>query len=335
MTFDLPTIWALIIGFGLMMYVLLDGFDLGIGLLFPLIREKHERDIIVNSVAPVWDGNETWLVLGGAGLMAAFPVAYSVILSALYLPLLFMLFGLLIRGVAFEFRFKATPSHRPAWDKLFFSGSLIATFFQGVAMGAVIVGFDVNNREYSGSAFAWLTPFSLFTGFSLLFAYSLLGATWLISKTEGHLQQHVKSYTPLLVMLLMLCMLGISIYTPLINRAVWERWFSVPNILWLSPLPLLAVFVAIATIRAMKSKNDRLPFILTLCLLLLGYAGLIISLWPNMIPPGITIYEAAAPESSLQFALYGVVAIVPVILLYTYWSYHVFRGKVTDTEGYH
>jgi len=335
MHFDLPTIWAFVIGFGLMMYVFLDGFDLGIGLLFPFIKDKHERDIMVNSVAPVWDGNETWLVLGGAGLLAAFPMAYSVILSALYGPILLMLFGLILRGVAFEFRFKATESHRPMWDKLFFIGSLMATFAQGVAMGAVILGFQVDNGEFSGGGLDWLSPFSLFTGFSLLFAYGLLGVTWLVIKTEHGLQKKMRALIKPLTLLLATCMFIISLYTPMVNESVRDLWFNLSNILYLAPLPVLTAAFAFLLMGAAHSKVESRAFICTLCMLFLGYLGLCVSLWPNIIPPGITIYQAAAPASSLKFTLVGVVLIVPVILIYTFWSYRVFRGKVVDTDGYH
>ena len=335
MYFDLPTIWAFVIGFGLMMYVFLDGFDLGIGLLFPFIKDEHERDIMVNSVAPVWDGNETWLVLGGAGLLAAFPMAYSVILSALYGPILLMLFGLILRGVAFEFRFKATESHRPIWDKLFFVGSLMATFAQGVAMGAVIIGFQVDNGEFAGGGLDWLSPFSLFTGFSLLFAYGLLGVTWLVVKTEHGLQKKMRTFIKPLTLLLVACMFIISIYTPMINDSVRDLWFNVSNILYLAPLPIFTAIFALFLMGAAHSKQEDRAFICALCMLFLGYLGLCISLWPNIIPPGITIQQAAAPLSSLKFTLVGVVFIVPVILIYTFWSYRVFRGKVVDTDGYH
>lgn len=335
MHFDLPTIWAFVIGFGLMMYVFLDGFDLGIGLLFPFIKDKHERDIMVNSVAPVWDGNETWLVLGGAGLLAAFPVAYSVILSALYGPILLMLFGLILRGVAFEFRFKATESHRPMWDKLFFVGSLMTTFAQGVAMGAVILGFQVENFEFAGGGLDWLSPFSLFTGFSLLFAYGLLGVTWLVIKTEHGLQKKMRSFIKPLTLLLSACMFIISIYTPMVNESVRDLWFNLSNIIYLAPLPIFTATFALLLMGAAHSKEEYRAFICALCMLFLGYLGLCVSLWPNIIPPSITIYQAAAPISSLKFTLVGVVLIVPVILIYTFWSYRVFRGKVVDTDGYH
>ena len=195
MGIDLPLIWALIIAFGLMMYVFMDGFDLGIGILFPFIRDRVDRDTMVNTVAPVWDGNETWLVLGGAALMGAFPLAYSVLLSALYLPLFFMLVGLILRGVAFEFRFKAHEAHRALWDIAFASGSYLAAFSQGVAIGAFINGFNMSGTTYAGGSFDWLTPFSLFTGVGLILAYALLGSTWLIMKTEGTLQHRFKSMT--------------------------------------------------------------------------------------------------------------------------------------------
>ncbi len=185
---DLPLLWAAIIVVGVVMYVLLDGFDLGVGILFPFLPTDQDRDLAMNSVAPIWDGNETWLVLGGAGLFAAFPLAYAVILPGTYLPLIIMLLGLIFRGVAFEFRFKA-HHRRHLWDKAFHYGSLAATIAQGMVLGAFIQGFEVENRQFAGGMFDWLTPFSLLTGAALISGYALLGATWLIMKTERELQE--------------------------------------------------------------------------------------------------------------------------------------------------
>jgi len=336
MGLDLVTVWTLVIGFGLMMYVLLDGFDLGIGLLFLGVRNKHDRDIMVNSVAPVWDGNETWLVLGGAGLMAAFPLAYSVILEALYIPLLAMLFGLILRGVAFEFRFKAIPKHQGVWDILFCIGSLLATFFQGASMGAVIQGFAVENSQYVGGAWDWLNWFSILTGFSLLPAYALLGSTWLLIKTEGELYKKMRHYSHHLLVWLGYAMTAILLITPFLNDALRERWLTLPNFFYMGFVPMLGLMLYTWVYYVIRFSDwEKWPFAITLTMLGTAYFTLITSLWPNIIPPNITTHEAAAPESSLRFALWGVVIIVPVILGYTYWSYHVFRGKVRDTEGYH
>ena len=335
MGIDLPLIWILIIAFGVMMYVVMDGFDLGIGILFPFVRNRGDRDTMINTVAPVWDGNETWLVLGGASLLAAFPLAYSVLLSALYLPLVLMLAGLIWRGVAFEFRFKAQDAHKAFWDQAFSWGSYIATFSQGACLGAFINGFKVTGPSYMGGALDWLTPFSLFTGLGLVVAYALLGSTWLIMKTEGTLQRRMIALArPVTVALL--AVIGIvSLWTPLAHPAVAARWFTLPNLFFFSPVPLLVLATAWAISRALKRETHAAPFLLTLFLMLLGYSGLAISLWPNIIPPAVSIREAAGPPQSMGFTLVGALFIIPVILAYTAWSYFVFRGKVKAGEGYH
>ncbi len=335
MGIDLPVVWAVIIAFGLMMYVIMDGFDLGIGILFPLVRNREDRDTMVNTVAPVWDGNETWLVLGGAALMAAFPMAYAVILSALYLPLVLMLLGLIWRGVAFEFRFKADEHHKALWDRAFAGGSYVATFFQGVSLGAFLNGFKIENGAFVGGALDWITPFSLFTGFGLIVAYALLGSTWLIIKTEGALYgRMVVLARP--VALALLAVIGIvSLWTPFAHPDIAERWFSFPNIIFLSPVPMLVLVSVRLILLSLQGTPHAGPFILTLFLLFLGYSGLGISLWPNIIPPDITIREAAAPAQSMGFALVGALFIIPFVLGYTAWSYYVFRGKVKAGDGYH
>jgi len=335
MGIDLPLIWAIIIGFGLMMYVIMDGFDLGIGILFPLVRNRGDRDTMVNTVAPVWDGNETWLVFGGAALYAAFPLAYAVVLSALYLPLVLMLAGLIWRGVAFEFRFKAAEAHKPFWDKAFAWGSYIATFFQGVALGAFINGFPVADRSYAGGALDWLTPFSFFTGLGLIAAYALLGSTWLIMKTEGDLQRRMIALARPATLALLAAMAVVSLWTPLAHPDVAARWFSLPNLVFFSPVPLLVLLAAWLLLRALARGAQATPFALALFLLFLGYSGLAISLWPNLIPPAISIWDAAGPSQALGFTLVGTLFIIPFILAYTAWSYYVFRGKVRAGEGYH
>jgi cytochrome bd ubiquinol oxidase subunit II len=335
MGIDLPLIWALIIGFGVMMYVLMDGFDLGIGILYPFIPDRHHRDVAMNTVAPVWDGNETWLVLGGAGLLAAFPLVYSIVLTALYLPLIFMLLGLIFRGIAFEFRFKARDNERHIWDKAFIGGSFTATFFQGVVLGAYVSGLPVEDGAYPGGPLDWIAPFPLFTGVALVFAYALLGSTWLIMKTEGELQFRMFHLTRPLMWILLAAIGVISVWTPLRDPAIAERWFSFPNLIWFSPVPLLVVGAALLMQRALARGRSVAPFLLALLLMFLGYAGLAISGWPNILPPNISIWEAAAPPQSLGFALVGALLIIPFILMYTAFAYYVFRGKVRPGDGYH
>lgn len=335
MGIDLPLVWAVIILFGVMMYVIMDGFDLGIGILFPFFGAKEDRDIMMNTVAPFWDGNETWLVLGGAGLMAAFPLAYSVILSALYLPIFFMLIALIFRGVAFEFRFKARAGGRRLWDQSFVGGSVAATFFQGVTLGAYLNGITVADGRYAGAAFDWLTPFSVFTGLGLIAAYALLGATWLIMKTEGPLHDRMRQLTRSLAWLLMGVIVVISLWTPFAHPQIAARWFSFPNLVWFAPVPLLVLLTVYGLLRSVRGENHLSPFVLALILVFLGYSGLGISLWPYIIPPGITIWEAAGPAQSLGFTLVGALVVIPVILMYTGFAYWVFRGKVRHGEGYH
>ena len=332
---DLPLIWAMLILFAIMMYVVLDGFDLGIGILYPFFKDKEERDVMMNTVAPVWDGNETWLVFGGAGLLAAFPLAYAVVLSALYLPLIFMLLALVFRGVAFEFRFKAREHERHFWDKAFIGGSITATFFQGVTLGAYIRGLPVAGHVYAGAPLDWISPFSLFTGAGLLLTYALLGSTWLILKTEGALQRRAYRIARWLTWGLLATIGVISVWTPLMDATIAVRWFSVPNVLWLSPVPLLVAACGLVLLRAVSRKAQLLPFLSTLALVFLGFSGLGISLWPNIVPPGITIWQAASPPRSQGFTLVGALLVMPVILAYTAWSYFAFRGKVRPGEGYH
>ncbi|CAN5333522.1 cyanide-insensitive cytochrome bd quinol oxidase subunit II [soil metagenome] len=335
MGIDLSLIWAVIIFFGVMMYVVMDGFDLGVGLLYPFATERADRDVMMNTVAPIWDGNETWLVLGGAGLMAAFPLAYSVVLSALYLPLIFMLLGLIFRGVAFEFRFKALDRERPFWDAAFIGGSLAAAFFQGVALGAYINGFTMTGRTYTGGALDWLAPFPIFTGVGVVVAYALLGCTWLVMKTEGDLQARMIRLARPLTMLLLGFIAAVSVWTPLGHADIAARWFTWPQMLWFAPVPMLVMLSAALLVRSLKNEPESAPFLYALGLIFLGYSGLAISIWPNIIPPGISFRDAASPPQSQGFALVGALLIIPMILMYTAWSYYVFRGKVKHGDGYH
>ena len=336
MGIDLSVIWFVIIVFATLMYIVMDGFDLGIGILFTTTRDTADRDVMVNSVAPVWDGNETWLVLGGAGLFGAFPLDYAVIIDALAIPLTLMLIGLIFRGVAFEFRFNATPSHRPFWDRAFMAGSLLATFTQGMVVGAVINGFPVNGRSFSGGMFDWFTPFTLFCGLGLCVAYALLGASWLVMKSENALHRNMRMTARGLLLALLAVIVAISIWTPLAQPAIARRWFSLPDLFFLLPVPLLVAAIGAWLWRTLRnSASHLLPFTLTLGLIFLGFSGLGISIWPHIIPPDITLWQAAAPPQSQGFMLVGALLILPVILGYTFWSYYVFRGKVQHGEGYH
>ena len=330
---DLTMIWAFVIAFGIAAYVVMDGFDLGIGMLFPFFRVGKERDQAMNAIAPVWDGNETWLVLGGAGLLAAFPLAYAIILPALYAPLILMLLGLIFRGVAFEFRWR-DPRHRPAWDSGFFFGSLVATFAQGITLGALLQGIDVEGRAYGGGWWDWLSAFSLLTGASLCVGYCLLGASWLIWKTEDPLQQDARHFARILTPLLLVAIGAVSLYTPFVEPKYFERWFDYPGLLVAIPMPLVVGLVALALWGSIDGRRDWLPFVLTLCLFLLTMVGLAISIWPDVIPGRLSIWDASAPRESQLFMLVGAMVLIPLILAYTAWSYWVFRGKVGE-EGYH
>ena len=331
---DIATVWAFIIAFAVFVYVVMDGFDLGLGMLFPLFPNKQDRDVMMNSVAPVWDGNETWLVLGGGGLMAAFPLAYAVLMPALYTPIIIMLLGLVFRGVAFEFRWRTTRE-RNLWDIAFAGGSLLATLSQGVALGAILQGIVVNGRAYGGGWWDWLTPFSVLTGLALVAGYGLLGATWLILKTEGELRERAYGLSWWLLFAMLGAIGAVSLATPFLDAEYARRWFAWPNVLFSAPVPIAVAAVTILLLRALAAKQDFRPFFLSLALFALSYAGLGISMWPYIVPRSITIWQAAAPDSSLVFMSYGFAVLVPVILGYTAWAYYVFRGKVQAGAGYH
>jgi cytochrome d ubiquinol oxidase subunit II len=334
MVIDLPFIWAGIIAFAVLAYVILDGFDLGVGILFPFFPEKHDKDLMMNSVAPVWDGNETWLVLGGGGLLAVFPLAYATILPALYAPLILMLLGLIFRGVAFEYRWR-TKRAEYLWNWAFAGGSMVATFFQGVALGALVQGIPVTDRAYSGGWWDWLTPFSIATGFALLVGYGLLGATWLVMKTSGHLAERAKVFAFRLAFATVAAMGVFSLWTPWLEPAYLDRWFGYPTIVFSFIVPVLVLGCLWLIVAGLKSGRDVQPFLTALALFVLGYAGIGISFYPYIVPTSLTIWEAAAPDSSLAFLLVGAVVLVPMILCYTAYAYWVFRGKLNPDEGYH
>jgi cytochrome d ubiquinol oxidase subunit II len=331
--FDLATISAFVIAFAVFAYVVLDGFDLGIGILFPFLRPGPERDTAMNSVAPVWNGNETWLVLGGGGLMAAFPLAYAIILPALYAPLIAMLLALIFRGVAFEFRWR-DPGHRRFWDLAFTTGSIVATLAQGITLGALLQGIRVQGRAYGGGWWDWLTPFSLLVGVSLVIGYALLGATWLIMKTDGSVQEKSFRLAERLGAATIACILLVSAATPFLDEAYYRRWFSWPQILYTAQVPLLVAIASMGLYLSLRRRREYLPFLLSLTLFGLCLAGLGVSMFPYVVPGAVTIWDAAAPASSLSFILVGTSVLIPIILAYTAYSYWVFRGKA-GPEGYH
>jgi cytochrome d ubiquinol oxidase subunit II len=332
---NIATIWAFIIAFAVFVYVVMDGFDLGLGILFPLFPNKADRDVIMNSVAPVWDGNETWLVLGGGGLMAAFPLAYAVLMPALYTPMIAMLIGLIFRGVAFEFRWRTTQSTRNRWDLAFAGGSLLAATAQGIALGAILQGVHVEGRQYAGGWWDWLTPFSLLTGAALIIGYALLGATWLVLKTESELRDKAYRLSWPLVFAMLGAIGAVSLATPFLHIQYAQRWFTWPNVLFTAPVPIAVAGVTALLLLSLANKQDSQPFFLSLALFALSYAGLGISMWPYIVPQSITIWQAASPENSQLFMLVGVAILVPLILGYTAWAYWVFRGKVKAEHGYH
>ena len=330
---DLTTIWAFIIAFAVFAYVVLDGFDLGIGILFPTLTVGHGRNRAMNSIAPVWDGNETWLVMGGGGLMAAFPLAYAVILPATYPLVIAMLLGLVFRGVAFEFRHR-DARHRALWDFGFFGGSLVAALSQGMILGAILQGIDVTGRQYDGSWWDWLTPYTLLTGLGTVAGYTLLGACWLIWKTEDDLQDRAYRIAVRAGAATLVLMAAVSLYNLALLPQYRARWLEMPNILFASQVPLLTAIIAAVLFYGLHKRWELAPFVLSLLLFLLGMAGLGVTIWPYVVPGALTIWDTAAPESSQVFMLVGAVITLPLILGYTAWSYWVFRGKV-GTEGYH
>src|ERR1700744_551728 len=331
---DLVPIWTAILATGVFLYVALDGFDLGVGMLYNFAPDRDARALVMNSIAPIWDGNETWLILGSVGLLAAFPVAFAIIIPAVYFPILLMLLALIFRGVSFEFRYR-DAEHRTFWDHGFAAGSALAAFAQGIVLGAFIQGFNVQGREFVGSSFDCFTPFSLFVGLALMCGYALLGAGWLIIKTEGALQDWARAFGRR-------CLIGtvigigiVSLWTPAVDAHIAARWFSWPNIAFLAPVPLITAGLVVYAWRSLNDGSEHAPFFAALGLFVMSYLGIAISLWPMIVPGHFTLREAAASPSTQAFLLIGTLFLLPVILVYTAWSYWVFRGKVRADIGYH
>ena len=335
MSIDFVPMWTLILGVGVFFYVLLDGFDLGVGILYRFAPDANARNLVMNSIAPIWDGNETWLVLGGVGLLAAFPLAFAIIIPAVYFPIAIMLLALVFRGVAFEFRYRDVEQ-RTFWDHAFTYGSLVATFAQGIVLGAFIQGFAVKGRQFSGGSFDCFTPFSILTGVALVFGYGLLGAGWLILKTEGELQILARKLGRWCLAGVLLAIAIVSLWTPWMDRDIAHRWFSWPNILFLSPVPIVTALFALAEWRSLNNPISEVrPFLWSISLFVMSYIGIAISLWPMIVPHHYTLWQAASSPDTQAFLLVGTMFLLPVILMYTGWSYWVFRGKVRADIGYH
>ena len=331
---NLPMVWGGIIAIGILMYVLLDGFDLGVGILFPFAPSDDCRDKMMNSIAPFWDGNETWLVLGGGGMLAAFPLAYSVILPALYIPILLMLIALIFRGVAFEFRFKTSPERQKYWDLSFHFGSVFATFMQGMILGGIVQGIEVRGNAFAGSSFAWFSGFSFMTGLALMAGYALLGASWLFMKTDNKTQKWAAKMAKYVLIYVIFFMGLVSIWMPYVEKDVFVRWFSWPSCAYLAVVPVLSLVSFYKIYTGIKNKKDNQPFLFSLLLFVLGFVGLLINIWPYIVPRAITLKQAAAAPTSLSFMLIATVIVLPVILMYTAYSYYVFRGKVKASDMY-
>jgi cytochrome bd ubiquinol oxidase subunit II len=331
---DFTPLWTVILGLAVFFYVLLDGFDLGVGILYGFAPDRESRNLVMNAIAPIWDGNETWLVMGGLGLLAAFPLAFAIILPAVYFPILVMLLALVFRGVAFEFRYRDSE-HRTFWDHAFNYGSALATLAQGVVLGAFIHGFPVQDRHFSGGSFDCFTPFSIVTGIALLFGYGLLGAGWLVIKTEGPLQDRARRWGRFCLLGVLVAIAVVSLWTPAMEPRIAARWFAWPNIALLAPVPLATLVIAWLEWRALSSKVEGGCFIGAIGLFLLSYVGITISLWPMIVPYQFTLWEAASSPSTQAFLLVGTLFLLPIILMYTGWSYWVFRGKVRADIGYH
>ena len=334
MVLDLVPLWTILLGLAVFYYVVFDGFDLGVGMLYGLVRGDAARATVMNSIAPVWDGNETWLIFGGLGLLTAFPLAFAIIIPAVYFPILMMLLALVFRGVAFEFRFKH-PALRRLWDCAFCGGSLVATFAQGVVLGTFIQGFKVDGRQFAGTSFDWLAPFPLVIGLALIFGYALLGACWLILKTEGQLQDWARRAAGISLIAVLAAIAGVSIWTPLVHPDIAQRWFRWPNIAFLSPVPIVTALIALAEWEALRRRHELTPFLGAVALFLMSFVGIAISLWPMIVPYRYTLWQAASSASTQAFLLIGTLFLLPVILMYTAWSYWVFRGKARGIAGYH
>ncbi|RKQ69430.1 cytochrome bd-I ubiquinol oxidase subunit 2 apoprotein [Litorimonas taeanensis] len=327
--------WAFLLALAVFIYVVLDGFDLGLGVLYPFFPKEKDRDLLMNTVAPVWDGNETWLVLGGGGLFAAFPLAYGIIMPALYVPIIAMLLALIFRGVAFEFRWR-TKRWKKYWDMAFIGGSTLAAFSQGIALGALLQGIKVDGRAYSGGWWDWLSPFSFLTGLAVIAGYALLGSTWLIMKTEGDVESRARKLAWGFGLATIGFIAIVSLFTPYLETEYYRRWFEMPGLFVTIPMPVIIAFITFYLFKSLNiHHHEYRPFILSILLFALCFIGLGISMYPYIIPTEVTIVEAATPFISQIFMFVGACVLIPIILGYTIYAYWVFRGKVSHDEGYH
>jgi cytochrome d ubiquinol oxidase subunit II len=334
-TFDLPLVWAAILAFAVLAYVLLDGFDLGVGILFAVERDGEDRDLMVNTIAPVWDGNETWLVLGGGGLFAVFPLAYAIIMPALYPPIIAMLLALVFRGVAFEFRFRAIGKGRAWWDVAFFCGSTVAALCQGLVLGGLLQGIHIEGASYAGGWWDWLTGFTVLCGIAVIAGYALLGSCWLILRTEGALHERCRRHARTMAVAVLGLIVVVTLWTPMLQGSLAQRWFRWPGLAFTALVPVLLVLLAVGFWRSLSARRHLLPLLFAYGIFVLCYLGLLISIYPYLVPPAISFREAAAPHASLVFLLVGAGITIPLILGYTIYAYSVFRGKMRPGEGYH
>jgi cytochrome d ubiquinol oxidase subunit II len=329
---DLIIIWSCLLALAIILYIVLDGFSLGIALLFPTTRDEKERDILVDSIAPVWDANQTWLVFAGGAVFVAFPMIYGVLFSGLYIPLLTFIFGLIFRGVTFDFR--ANTTQKGPWNKAFFLGSLFAVIAQGLTLGGILSGMKVAGGHFAGGPFDWLNPFSMMVSIALIAGYILLGSTYLISKTRGAIQERAYRYAFWAAMTVFGFQILVTIWTPFHYPSALKNWFSPPRIYFIWSFPMIGLAAFYGLIKSLKARREILPFVFSVIFYFAGYLGLIASLYPYAIPPSITFREAAAQQETLRFTLWGVIIVLPLVLGYTVYSYIVFRGKVGKESYY-
>jgi cytochrome d ubiquinol oxidase subunit II len=329
---DLILVWAALVALTMILYILLDGISLGVGLLFPTAADEQERNLMMGSIAPVWDANQTWLVFGGGAIFAAFPIVYGVLSSALYLPLMTFIAGLIFRGVTFEFR--AHSARKKVWNKAFFFGSLIAVLSQGFTLGGILTGIKISGEHFAGGPFDWLNPFSVMVGIALIPGYIMLASAYLIIKTTGPVQERAYKQAFGSSMAVLGFMAVVTIWTPFHYPLVWTNWFSAPRIYFVWIFPLMGLVAAFLLVKSLKGNREMMPLLYGIGLFLSGYLGLATSLYPYAIPPTITLYDAAAQFETLRFTLWGTALVLPVVLAYIIYSYSVFRGKVSP-EGYY